>query len=503
MSLYECSGCTEPIRPDKARIQCHICNDYNLCANCFVIQNISHTHLSSHPTAIFKTSGTTTPAIPPPFPPRPVPPLPPRKDTLTTPPKKVELPTANWGALWDIVKPSRKTSKGSSQKGSASGAGLGDLISIQLPMNEDGFTGSHLCDNNTLSCSDSPITKLRPDLPIRPGKIELEVFTNPYASMAPPVPSKWSPFFQKDGTANAIFVDLMTTIFLCLDVEETNELRPEVWSAFLEMQGVEMENNIWQKTLHTTGGPQNQEIADLELGIFFKSNEISHTLSVRHASNLPPPSPSPTAGERIRRSISLGANMPMLSRQGFIDVMGMEMLRDPDEGHKRLSGVVSDYAVWKELGEMPRSCFLERRVEKGGRGKRKSLLEMSEEKEEVERRIMEGMLRVVGEGREQGGGLVEKEKEKEKLGDVGASNGNADPDLGKKELNDSKANIPPPENSAFHSADDEETFIEGIRIHMEEVDLVGEDLGVDVDVDVEEDVKEDKERDDMLRMGMI
>ena len=58
------------------------------------------------------------------------------------------------------------------------------------------------------------------------------------------MPSEWSPFFQKDGAFNAIFVDLMTTMFLCLDVEGTNELSPEVWSAFLEMQGVGMENNI-------------------------------------------------------------------------------------------------------------------------------------------------------------------------------------------------------------------------------------------------------------------
>lgn len=58
------------------------------------------------------------------------------------------------------------------------------------------------------------------------------------------MPSEWSPFFQKDGVFNAIFVDLMTTMFLCLDVEGTNELSPEVWSAFLEMQGVGMENNI-------------------------------------------------------------------------------------------------------------------------------------------------------------------------------------------------------------------------------------------------------------------
>lgn len=62
--------------------------------------------------------------------------------------------------------------------------------------------------------------------------------------MAPPVPAEWSPFFQADGTQNAIFVDLMTTIFLHLDVENTDSLSPEVYSAFLEMQGVPMEDNI-------------------------------------------------------------------------------------------------------------------------------------------------------------------------------------------------------------------------------------------------------------------
>ncbi|KAA8564712.1 hypothetical protein MFRU_013g02270 [Monilinia fructicola] len=444
MSLYECDGCTEPIRPDKARIQCHICTDYNLCANCFVIQNVSRSHINNHPTSIYKTSGTTTPAVPPPMPPRPVPLLPPRKDTLNgTPPKKVELPTANWGALWDIVKPRPKPAKATpSQKGS----GSGELISISPPNNEDPYSYSNHSRN--LSFSDSPITKLRPDLPPIPGKIELEAFTNPYASMAPPVPAEWSPFFQADGTQNAIFVDLMTTIFLHLDVENTDSLSPEVYSAFLEMQGVPMEDNIWQKTLFAEGGVLNQEIADLELGIFYKNHEIQHTLAVRHAAHLPPPSPSPTAGERIRRSISLGANMPMLSRQGFIDVMGMELLRDPDEGHRRLGGVVRDYEVWRELGEVPRKCFLEGKVEgKGGRGKRKSLLEMSEEKEEVERRIMEGMLRGAGE----------------EVGMMGSSDGNDD-------LNtdtEAEGNMPAPDSFTFETTDEEERLIE------EKEDLVG------------------------------
>ncbi|KAM0157464.1 hypothetical protein ACHAQE_005936 [Botrytis cinerea] len=463
MSLYECSSCTEPIRPDRARIQCQTCTDYNLCTNCFAIQKTSRTHLLSHPTAIIKTSGTSTPTVPPPVPPRPLPLLPPRKDTLTNitapnpPPKKVELPTANWGALWDIVKPSKKPKNSS--------GGPRDLLIIQPPPNDDGFI------NHNLTYSDSPLTKLRPELPAQSfegsfeGKIKLEAFTNPYASLAPPMPSEWSPFFQKDGAFNAIFVDLMTTMFLCLDVEGTNELSPEVWSAFLEMQGVGMENNIWQKTLYTTGGPQNQEIADLELGIFFKTHDISHTLSVRHASNLPPPSPSPTAGERIRRSISLGANMPMLSRQGFIDVMGMEMLQDPDEGHRRLEGVVRDYAIWKPLGDVPRECFLDGKIE--GRGKRRSLLEMSEEKEEVERKIMEGMFRGVGAGKIGGRNRSEDSEERRDRSRSRSRSSSGD---------SRKTDPAVPERFAFDTTDEEErTGDRKSPFSHIEVDVIPED----------------------------
>ncbi|ESZ94336.1 hypothetical protein SBOR_5280 [Sclerotinia borealis F-4128] len=502
MSLYGCDGCAEPIRPDKARIQCHICTDYNLCANCFVIQNVTRTHVSSHPTMIYKTSGTSTSGVPPPVPPRPVPLLPPRKNTMTsssTPPKKVELPTANWGALWDIVKPKTKSAKATSSSQRGPGSGSGDLISISPPpppmTTEEVYGNSNSNSNNPVSFS--PITKLRPDLPPRPGKIDLEAFTNPYASIAPPMPLEWSPFFQADGTHNAIFNDLMTTIFLHLDVENTDELSPEVYSAFLDMQGVKMEDNIWQKTLFIEGGIQNQEIADLELGIFFKNHEIAHTLSTRHSSNLPPPSPSPTAGERIRRSISLGANMPMLSKQGFIDVMGMELVGDPEEGWRRLRGVVQDYGVWRGLGDVPRECFLEGPVEGGGMGsrgmgmgmgmgmgKRRSLLEMSEEKEEVERRIMEGMFRGAGAG------------EKVEGGDA-----NADEDLEVKEEMEMEiemlGNMPAPESFAFDTTDDEDKLEDQnhtqsqpqprnqtqpqTQTHIKEVDLIQEDEDEDED----------------------
>lgn len=186
---------------------------------------------------------------------------------------------------------------------------------------------------------------------------------------------------------------------------------------------------------------------------------------MRHASNLPPPSPSPTAGERIRRSISLGANMPMLSRQGFIDVMGMEMLQDPDEGHRRLEGVVRDYAIWKPLGDVPRECFLDGKIE--GRGKRRSLLEMSEEKEEVERKIMEGMFRGVGAGKIGGRNRSEDSEERRDRSRSRSRSSSGD---------SRKTDPAVPERFAFDTTDEEErTGDRKSPFSHIEVDVIPED----------------------------
>lgn len=155
--------------------------------------------------------------------------------------------------------------------------------------------------------------------------------------------------------------------------------------------------------------------------------------------------------------------MPMLSRQGFIDVMGMEMLQDPDEGHRRLEGVVRDYDIWKPLGDVPRECFLDGKIE--GRGKRRSLLEMSEEKEEVERKIMEGMFRGVGAGKIGGRNRSEEKEERR------------DRSRSRSSSRDSrKMDLPAPERFAFDAADEEErTGDRKSPFSHIEVDVIPED----------------------------
>ena len=58
------------------------------------------------------------------------------------------------------------------------------------------------------------------------------------------------------------------------------------------------------------------------------------------------------------------ANMPMISRQGFMDVCAIEYLRDPDSAHEYLRKAVGEYGVWKELGDMPRSVLPEKSIPK-------------------------------------------------------------------------------------------------------------------------------------------
>lgn len=67
--------------------------------------------------------------------------------------------------------------------------------------------------------------------------------------------------------------------------------------------------------------------------------------------------PSSAVEKRIRKSISFKPNMPMLSRQGFIDLMNIEYHKDIDQAHEYLKRAIKAYGIWKELGEMPRDIL--------------------------------------------------------------------------------------------------------------------------------------------------
>jgi len=101
-------------------------------------------------------------------------------------------------------------------------------------------------------------------------------------------------------------------------------------------------------------------MGDLELGDLFSDLGISHQLAARPKAY--PTDDSVTESkslvqEKIKDSTKSGANMPMISRQGFIDLSAIEYLVDPSKAHEHLGRAVSIYGIWKELGPMPRSVL--------------------------------------------------------------------------------------------------------------------------------------------------
>lgn len=108
-------------------------------------------------------------------------------------------------------------------------------------------------------------------------------------------------------------------------------------------------------------------MADLELGLYYADLNISHTLKIRPRISSAKSSmdePHSAVEERIKESLRFSANMPMLSRQGFIDLGAIEYLRDPSKGHKYLKLVAAKYSIWTELGEVPRSVLPESSISK-------------------------------------------------------------------------------------------------------------------------------------------
>ncbi|KAM3077428.1 hypothetical protein ACMFMG_006773 [Clarireedia jacksonii] len=425
MSLYTCSHCNEAIRSDRVRVQCFdsacvttaeagVHQGYNLCADCFVVGDYTtvggqSVHEEGHQTRVVRLSGTTgktgeerererersrSRAR--------------GEERNGERREKIEVPTANWGALWDIVKPKGGRREREREK-KQSDSSIGSNSTIR------GIGGAGSLGSNQ-GFEVATMSSLRPVLPPRP---KLKRSCSSFAAVKRP--SAWQPLFAADESQNVIFGDLMAVLFARLDKEELGLLSPEVWSEYLDVQGVPMEENVWQKTFCSEGGIQNQEIADLELGIYYTSNEIPHVHHVRQKPDLSLATDesedgasrnSSEAGKRIRRSICLGANMPMLTPQGFADVNAMMLLEKPDEGCKRLRELLRAYGIWKELGEFPRYCLP---AKASIYGKRKSLLEMSLEKEMIEAEIIAGLEREVIE--EMGGTEDEESEGSLKSGD--------------------------------------------------------------------------------------
>ncbi|EKD21029.1 uncharacterized protein L3040_004647 [Drepanopeziza brunnea f. sp. 'multigermtubi'] len=398
---YVCNSCIESIPAHRARVSCHSCPAHHLCANCHVIKNFIPPHAGSHSTMVFRQSGLVVP-LPPGFAPRSAPALPPRNSNPRESPrpeaKMTEMPTANWGALWSVLKAPLEKKDKRGQKASAN--------KQQAEMLQETAEGGE-----TSPITHEDIEDIPPSSPKSVGAgIDSE---DTDAAPSHPRPASWEPLFEDDATTpTPIFVALMSTIFSHLDPMHTGFLNPEVYSGFLDAQGTDPSLNTWRTALGKSGGEHDsKEVADLELSLYFTDLAVSHRLHVRtrDPSELPDVDldAPPRSAAKIRSSMRFSANMPMLDRQGFIAVCAIEYLRDPTGAQARLQAAVDAYGIWPELGPVPREILpaeaapprdvREGEKEKDGEGE-------SGEKEEVEEVVEEEEKEEEATGSEMGAG---------------------------------------------------------------------------------------------------
>ncbi|KAN0099025.1 hypothetical protein V8E51_014688 [Hyaloscypha variabilis] len=310
--LYTCDSCSSAIPTDRARVSCHSCANYHLCTNCFVIKEFSTPHLESHSTMVFKVSGFVVPP-PPGFNRRPSPPLPPRTNSTTS-----------------TKQPNRLVDLASKNQGS-------DLTLITEPP-QDSFE----------------------TIP----RQQLERIDSTAPSY--PRPTNWEPLLSPSGVPTPIFVAFMSTVFSHLDPLHTGYLTPEVYAGFLDVQGCLLSGNVWKSAQQKEKEKvkASLDVADLELGRYFLDHGIPHTLASRHkhkhkssSLSLSPQKPLSAVEERIKESLRFRANMPLLTRQGFIDLARREYLANPEARWVCVKRLRVDYGIWNELEEIPRSVL--------------------------------------------------------------------------------------------------------------------------------------------------
>jgi hypothetical protein len=211
--LYGCTSCSEKIPNTKARILCNRCLNYHLCSNCYVIKDYAKPHVDSHPTSIITKSGFFVPGAPP-VPPKPAPALPPRVAPAPSIKDTVEIPTADWGLLWNIMK--APLQKKAPKKEDITPIEIKDVTGV-------GYA-------NGLSLPPSP-----------PKSINL---LDDAAPPMYPMPTAWEPLFAADSTPTPVFISLMSTIFSHLDPNRTGYISPETYSDFLDAQGYQWNANV-------------------------------------------------------------------------------------------------------------------------------------------------------------------------------------------------------------------------------------------------------------------
>jgi hypothetical protein len=110
---------------------------------------------------------------------------------------------------------------------------------------------------------------------------------------------------------------------------------------------------------------------------------ISHELRVRadHESN----DDSAKASDAASNEIPVySPKMPMLTKQGFLDLSAIEYLVNPDKALDYLRKAVTEHGIWKELGEMPRSVLPNNSLPKVSKIKASAVEDGNDKREEVQ-----------------------------------------------------------------------------------------------------------------------
>lgn len=193
MPPYVCDGCWDDIPVLKARIHCLECEDFDLCANCFVVKRFNKTHTAKHKISLEERSG-----------------LMPRAEgdspSSTTSPSSGIVPTPT-----NLSPPAQVHTK----------------RTIYSPVRAQ-----------TTIPAQNP-THVSPILTIESPRI----IQSPQQASTISELGNWQPLF--DGTQpTQMMADLLTAIFICLDTAGTRLLAPEQYSSFLEVQGYSMEEDV-------------------------------------------------------------------------------------------------------------------------------------------------------------------------------------------------------------------------------------------------------------------
>ncbi|KAJ6452155.1 hypothetical protein DFH09DRAFT_1351754 [Mycena vulgaris] len=313
LMFFSCDGCSRSIASSAPRIHCLDCADYDLCADCAVGEQFTHTHDATHRTRVFKMSGggrqepvvsvTVIRRHPPLRHPRRPRPYHQSRTCVSMPPPLPQRPSSSSGVstlssvgVSSHTMPPRDEAPPYSAPPYAAPPEAGGVSSHTMPPRDE-----------------------------QPAYVP-----PPHAAPPPPAlppaapPNAWGSFFHDDMSPTPVFVHLMTTFFTYLDTGRTGYLVPEAYSRFLSDQGYVAQDNTWAANLTRRGAKSKEAVADAALRRVFDLFSIEYTLRPRGRGS---------------------AAMPILTLDGFIAISSIDMLCDPSAHWGNLSRVLRLYGL--------------------------------------------------------------------------------------------------------------------------------------------------------------